>query len=133
MITFLRGVISEKTPTRVVLEVGGIGYEVLIPVSTFEKLGKIGSEEKLLTYQHVREDALLLFGFHDQPEKSVFLDLISVSGVGPKLALGVLSGCPVDVLRQAIVAEDIERLTRLPGIGKKNGPATCDRTKREDQ
>jgi len=119
MIAHVQGVIAEKTPTRIIIDVQGVGYEVLIPISTFEKLKNSGEEERLLTYQHVREDALLLFGFYTQREKSMFMHLISVSGIGPKLALSVLSGCPADQLRHTIRNGEVEALTRLPGVGKK--------------
>lgn len=119
MIAHVQGVIAEKTPTRIIIDVQGVGYEILIPISTFEKLKNPGEQERLLTYQHVREDALLLFGFYTQREKSMFLHLISVSGIGPKLALSVLSGCPAEQLRQAISNGEVESLTRLPGVGKK--------------
>lgn len=119
MIAHLRGVIAEKSPTRVVFDVSGVGYELLIPVSTFEKMKDVGAEEKLLTYQHIRQDTLQLFGFSTKQEKSIFLNLISVSGVGPKLAIGILSGCPAESLRHAIVNREVAALTRLPGVGKK--------------
>jgi len=119
MIAHLQGVIAEKTPTRIILDVNGIGYEILIPISTFEKLNNLGEDERLLTYQHVREDALLLFGFSTQREKAMFMSLISVSGIGPKLALSILSGCPAEDLRRAIVNGEVDTLTRLPGVGKK--------------
>ncbi|MFQ5648392.1 MAG: Holliday junction branch migration protein RuvA [bacterium] len=119
MIAHLEGQIAEKTPTRVVLDVQGVGYELLVPISTFELLKEVGERAKLLTYQHVREDTLLLFGFATQKEKWMFRKLISVSGIGPKLALGVLSGCPLDQLVRFIVNGEIDRLSKLPGIGKK--------------
>lgn len=119
MIAQLVGVIVEKAPTSVVLDVSGVGYEILIPVSTYESLGDIGQRMKLMTYQHVREDALLLFGFASKKEKLMFARLLSVSGVGPKLALGILSGTTIDNLTLCIVNGDIDRLTKLPGIGKK--------------
>lgn len=119
MIAYVEGVISEKTPTRIIVEVNGIGYELLIPVSTFEKLPEIGRKEKLLTYQHVREDVLQLFGFLTPQEKTMFMKLISVTGVGPKLALGILSGCHVENLKNYIANGEVATLTRLPGLGKK--------------
>lgn len=119
MIAHIDGVIAEKTPTQVIVDVNGVGYEVLIPISTFEKLNKIGERQKLLTYQHVREDTLLLFGFSTKREKWMFSKLLSVSGIGPKLALGVLSGCEIDVLARSIVDGEVERLAKIPGIGRK--------------
>lgn len=119
MIAYIEGVIAEKTPTRIILDVNGIGYELLVPISTFEKLPEIGKKKKLLTYQHVREDALQLFGFSTPEEKSMFMKLISVTGVGPKLALGILSGCQVENLKNYIANGEVATLTRLPGLGKK--------------
>jgi len=119
MIAHVHGELAEKSPTRVVIDVQGIGYELLVPVSTFEKLPDTGSRVKLLTYQHVREDALQLFGFYTQRERTMFTRLISVSGVGPKLAIAVLSGCPIEELTRAIIESDVARLSALPGIGKK--------------
>jgi len=119
MIGFLNGTLAHKSPTRVVLDVNGVGYELLIPVSTFDKLPGTGSAVKLLTYLHVREDILQLFGFHSGKEKEMFLNLLSVSGIGPKLALGVLSGISVDELAMQIANEDVAGLTRLQGVGKK--------------
>ena len=119
MIAHIEGVISEKVPTQVIVDVNGIGYEVLIPFSTFEQLPDVGNRVKILTYQHVREDSLLLFGFMSKKEKWMFTRLISVSGIGPKSALGVLSGCKVDDLIRYILNGEIDRLSELPGIGKK--------------
>ena len=119
MIAQIEGTVAEKTPTRIVLNVNGVGYELLVPITTFEKLADIGAPAKLLTYLHVREDILQLFGFSSTEEKAMFLNLITVSGVGPKLALGILSGCPVDELKRLIAHSDVGALTRFPGLGKK--------------
>lgn len=119
MIAHLEGIISEKTPTRIVLDVNGVGYDLLIPLTTSDTLNEIGTNVRLLTYLHVREDTLQLFGFSSPEEKSMFLSLITVSGVGPKLALGILSGCSVSDLRLFIAHSDSEALTKLPGLGKK--------------
>ncbi|NIR51077.1 Holliday junction branch migration protein RuvA [candidate division KSB1 bacterium] len=119
MISQLKGVLSEKTPTRIVLDVNGVGYEVLVPITTFEKLEQVGKSAKLLTYLHVREDALQLFGFFTEREKWLFSNLISVSGVGPKLALAILSGSSSEELTGLIVNGDVDALTRLPGVGRK--------------
>ena len=119
MIARLEGVVLEKSPTRVVLDVHGVGYDVLIPVSTYEKLAEVGERARLLTYLHVREDLLQLFGFSTEEEKTMFSHLISISGVGPKLALGVLSGASVAALKQYIAQGDLQALTRLPGLGRK--------------
>ncbi len=125
MIAYLNGSIAAKCPTEVVIDVQGIGYQVLIPLSTFERLGEVGQPVKLLTHQHVREDLLQLFGFFTEGEKQMFLQLTSVSGVGPKLALAILSGSRADELIRAIAASDIQSLTRLPGVGKKTAQRLC--------
>ncbi len=119
MIAQLEGVLSEKTPIRIILDVNGVGYDLLIPISTFDKLGEVGSKIKLLTYLHVRDDILQLFGFSTLKEKGMFTHLISVAGIGPKLALGILSGRTVDGLTRSIVNGDTANLTQLSGVGKK--------------
>jgi len=119
MIAQLEGVLSEKTPIRIILDVNGVGYDLLIPISTFDKLGEVGSKVKLLTYLHVRDDILQLFGFSTLKEKGMFTHLISVAGIGPKLALGILSGRTVDGLTRSIVNGDTANLTQLSGVGKK--------------
>lgn len=125
MIAHIEGQIAEKSPTRVVLDVHGVGYELMISISTFEALPEVGQRVRLLSHQHVREDQLLLFGFVSAREKWMFTKLISVSGVGPKLALGVLSGSTMEQLAQFIVDGDIDRLSQLPGIGKKTAQRLC--------
>ncbi|MCH7673912.1 Holliday junction branch migration protein RuvA [candidate division KSB1 bacterium] len=119
MIAQLEGILSEKTPTQVIVDVRGVGYDVLIPISTFDKLGEVGSKAKLLTYLHVRQDTLQLFGFSTLKEKGMFAHLISVAGIGPKLALGILSGRTVEDLSRSIVNSDVANLTQLSGVGKK--------------
>ncbi len=119
MISFVEGSLFEKSPTLVVIDVNGIGYELLISVATYDALPETGQRVRLLTYQHVREDSLLLFGFLDRKEKTMFTKLISVSGIGPKLGLGILSGCAIGDLTRYIVNEEIDHLKRLPGIGAK--------------
>jgi len=119
MIAQLRGRLVSKSPGEVVLEVGGVGYRVAIPVSTFYRLRETGSEASLLTYTHVREDTLALFGFFTKEEQLLFELLIGVAGVGPRLAINVLSGIEAPELVQALRAGDIARLTRIPGVGKK--------------
>lgn len=119
MIAFLRGSLLEKHPTQVILETHGVGYEVTIPVSTFSVLPDAPATTTLRVYTHVREDALQLFGFATVEEKVLFEKLISVSGIGPKLAITVLSGLAAADLVAAIRGGSIERLTRVPGIGKK--------------
>lgn len=119
MIAQLHGRLLHKSPTRVMLEVNGVGYEMSIPLSTYEKLGKPDESATLLTYLHVREDALQLFGFATPDEKQLFLHLISVNGVGPKVAQSILSGCTVDMFCRHIQHNEIAALTAIPGIGKK--------------
>jgi len=119
MIAFLRGKLLEKHPNQAIVETGGVGYDVIIPVSTFSSLGEQGSEIRLRIHTHVREDALQLFGFLTVEEKAVFERLIAVSGIGPKLAITVLSGLPTADLIAAIREGRIEQLVRIPGVGKK--------------
>lgn len=119
MIAHLRGTILEKHPNEVVVEAAGVGYEVQIPISTYTALPDAGALVSLRVYTHVREDALALFGFATPEEKLLFERLISVSGIGPKLAITVLSGLPTSDLVAAIRTEDVPRLVRIPGVGKK--------------
>ncbi len=119
MIAFLRGTLLEKHPNQVIVDTGGVGYDVLIPVSTFSALPDAGAEVRLRVYTHVREDALSLFGFFTPEEKSIFERLISVSGIGPKLAITVLSGLNTADLAAAIRNSQIDQLVRIPGVGKK--------------
>jgi Holliday junction DNA helicase RuvA len=119
MIARLSGVLFEKQPDRVVLDVGGVGYAVAISFQTFQELPEPGTAAALLVYTHVREDTLALFGFASDREKKLFEMLISVSGVGPKLALTLLSGIPADDLLGALAKGDARRLVSIPGIGKK--------------
>jgi Holliday junction DNA helicase RuvA len=119
MIAQLHGRLLEKFPTRILLEVGGIGYEVHVPLSTFEKLGEVGEIATIFTHLHVREDVLQLFGFVTTAEKKLFQHLLSVTGVGPKVAQGILSGCSVETFCRYIVQNEISALTAIPGVGKK--------------
>lgn len=119
MIAQLTGKLLQKHPTAVVIDVQGVGYEVTVPLSTYYEIGEIGSTVSLLTYTYVREDALQLYGFRTAREKDLFLRLISVSGVGPKLAITILSGLSVDQLIPAIRTNDVARLMAIPGVGKK--------------
>ena len=119
MIGQLRGVLIDKRPSQVLLDVAGVGYQVHIPLSTFYSLGELKDEVSLLIHTHVRDDALLLYGFLTAREKHFFELLISASGVGPSLALKILSGMSVDDLIPAIRAGDLLQLTRIPGVGKK--------------
>lgn len=119
MIAHLRGTVLEKHPNLVVVEASGVGYEVHIPVSTFTRLPDTGAEAKLRIHMHVREDAMLLYGFFTSEEKLLFEKLITVSGIGPKVALTALSGIAPADLVIAIRSGDIAQLTRIPGVGKK--------------
>ena len=119
MIAYLRGVLAEKEVTRVVVECHGVGYEAAIPLSTFDRLPAEGAEVKLYTHHEVREDAQLLFGFATKPERDMFRLVTTVSGVGPKLALAVLSGLTVGHLQLAVSQGDAKRLAAVKGIGKK--------------
>jgi len=119
MIGRLSGTLLEKLPPLVVLDVGGVGYEIDVPMSSFYNLPAVGERVTLITHFVVREDAQQLFGFLTQKERAAFRELIRISGVGPKLALSVLSGMSADELAQCIVMQDAGQLTRVPGIGKK--------------
>lgn len=119
MFAHLRGTLLEKHPNQVIVDVGGVGYDVTIAVSTYSKLPDAGAEVRLRVYTHVREDALSLYGFLTPDEKTLFERLISVSGIGPKLAITVLSGVTAADLVLAIRRGEVDRLVRVPGIGKK--------------
>jgi holliday junction DNA helicase RuvA len=119
MIAHLRGTLLEKHPNQVIVDVQGVGYDVVIPVSTFSALPDTGAAVQLRIHTHVREDALSLFGFHSAEEKVLFEKLISVSGIGPKLAITVLSGLATADLISSIRNGQVERLVKIPGVGKK--------------
>lgn len=119
MITFLEGSLVEKETTRVVLNVAGVGYEVAISLSTYDRLPEQGGNFRLLTHDHIREDLHDLYGFATSDERDLFRLLLGVSGIGPKTAMSVLSGLSVRELKQAIVQRDIKRLSSISGIGKK--------------
>ena len=119
MIALLRGTLVEKHPNQAILDVGGVGYDVTIPISTFSKLPAAGAEALLRIHTHVREDALSLFGFLTKDEKNLFEKLIAVSNIGPGLAIKVLSGMDAGDLQNAIRRGEIEKLVRIPGVGKK--------------
>jgi Holliday junction DNA helicase RuvA len=119
MISSVDGVVVEKSESRVVLDVGGIGIEINVPAPTIEALGGIGDKVRIHTYLHVREDVLQLFGFPSEFDRSIFRLLIGVSGVGPKVALSILSAGSATELVRMIHEEDVKALVRLPGIGKK--------------
>ena len=119
MITFLKGTLEDALPTKVVVEVNGVGYELLIPLSSFERLPSLGKPVMLKTQLVVREDSQTLYGFATEDERDMFKMIQNVSGIGPRLALNVLSGMAVDLFKSAIVTGDIKRLSSINGIGKK--------------
>ena len=119
MIGQLRGKLLSKKPNVLLIDVQGVGYEVNIPLTSFYELPDEGNEVTLKIHTHVREDALVLFGFHSQREKEFFLKLLTISGVGPKLAITIISGAPVHELAQALVEGNTGRLTSIPGVGRK--------------
>jgi Holliday junction DNA helicase RuvA len=119
MIASLNGTLRAKSPTEVLVDVHGVGYAVSIPVSTFEKLGALDTPVFLFTYLHVREDTLHLFGFATEEERALFKLLLSVNGIGPKIAQGILSGIPAGELKHHIASGNIGALTSIPGVGRK--------------
>ena len=119
MIARLSGILHEKTPERVIIDVQGVGYDVRVPLSTYGSLPAIGAEVRLLVHTHVREDAISLYGFATSRERYLFEKMIGVSGVGPRLAIALLSGLPPDDLREAIRGGEVARLCKVPGVGRK--------------
>jgi holliday junction DNA helicase RuvA len=119
MIGKLTGTLAAKNPPEVLVDCGGVGYEVLVPMSTFYNLPALGDKVALLTHLIVREDAHLLYGFATQDERAGFKQLVKISGVGPRTALSILSGMSVADIAQAVAKQDAARLTKIPGIGKK--------------
>ena len=119
MIAYLKGTLIDKTPGRVVVDTGGVGYAAAIPVSSFVELGEIGGTVELFIHTHLSDDALALYGFVSRQEKDMFLKLIGISGIGPKLALNILSGIAPADLEDAVRAGDLARISLVPGIGKK--------------
>jgi Holliday junction DNA helicase RuvA len=119
MIALLRGTLLEKSPNRVIVDVGGVGYDVQVPLSTFYALGDPGANVSLRVHTHVREDVIALFGFSSGLELDLFERLIAISGIGPRLALAVLSGIEPRELVKAVRLQDVARLTAIPGVGKK--------------
>jgi holliday junction DNA helicase RuvA len=119
MIAFLRGKLLEKHPNQIIVDTAGVGYDVVIPISTFSALPDAGVEVSLRIHTHVREDALALFGFLTIEEKMLFEKLIAVSGIGPSLAIKVLSGLATPTIIDAIRGGHVEQLVRIPGVGKK--------------
>jgi len=119
MIAFLSGKLATKTPGTAVIDVGGVGYEVSIPLSTYERIGSVGENVRVFTHMSVRENAVELFGFSSEQERQLFERLIEVNGVGPKLALSILSGIDPTAFRAAIVSGDANVLAKVHGVGKK--------------
>ena len=119
MIAQIHGTLAQKIPGEVIVDVGGVGYQIFIPLNVFYRLPDINAPVSLQVYTHVREDALQLFGFHDVAEKHLFLLLIGVSGIGPKLAINILSGISAEDLARALRESDQVRLIAIPGVGRK--------------
>ncbi len=119
MIGRLVGLLAEKNPPQILIDCQGVGYEVWVPMSTFYNLPALGERLTVLTHMVVREDAQMLYGFGSETERAAFRELIKISGIGPRMALAVLSGMSVPDLAQAVSAQDGARLTKVPGIGKK--------------
>ncbi len=125
MISFLRGIIEEKEEGRLVVDVNGVGYELFVSNNTLSSLPLQGETAKVLTYMAVREDGVFLFGFSSKEERELFLKLITVSGVGPKLAISILSGLNLSDLTVAIKKEDVKLLSSIKGLGKKTAERVC--------
>ena len=121
MIAHLRGKLAQKDPARVIVDVNGVGYEVFIPLTTYTALPETGSEVSIDVHTHVREDLIALYGFSTSRERKIFEKLMTISGIGPKLAVTILSGGSVEDLAGAIKRSDLARLTAIPGVGKKTG------------
>ena len=119
MIAQLSGILAQKIPGEAVVDVGGVGYQVFIPLNVFYRLPEIGASVSLQIYTHIREDALQLFGFQDHADKQLFLLLLGVSGIGPKLAVNILSGIATEELSRALKEGDQVRLVAIPGVGRK--------------
>ncbi len=119
MIASLKGIVTSKKPEGIIVEVGGIGYQVSVPLCSLSNIPEQGGEIFLHTYTHVREDVLQLYGFLTEEERKIFVTLLGVNGIGPKLALAILSGMPVQRFMEAVIKEDISLITTIPGLGKK--------------
>ncbi len=119
MIASLKGIVASKKPEGIIVEVGGIGYQVSVPLCSLSNIPEQGGEIFLHTYTHVREDALQLYGFLTEDERKIFVTLLGINGIGPKLALAILSGMPVQRFMEAVINEDISLITTIPGLGKK--------------
>ncbi len=119
MFEYIRGILDDKNIGEAVVEAGGVGYALIIPLSTYEKLPVVGNEVRLLTHHHVREDAEKLYGFFTRDERDLFRQIIGISNIGPKTAMSILSGATVEVLRDCVKTSDSSRLKKIPGIGEK--------------
>jgi Holliday junction DNA helicase RuvA len=119
MITFLDGILEEKQPGRAVINVGGVGYEVLVPLSSFDRLPPAGAKTRILIYHHITDVSQALFGFATEEERRMFTLLLGVSGIGPKIAVSALSGLSVRELKAALAESDVKRISSISGIGKK--------------
>lgn len=119
MIGYLKGNLIQKSPNQVVLDIGGVGYCVWVPLSTYFELGDLDDKAELFVYTHLTDNSLSLYGFSTEKERDIFLKLIGISGIGPKLALNILSGIGVSDLEEAIRQSDVVRISLIPGIGKK--------------
>lgn len=119
MITFLDGILEEKQPGRVVMNVGGVGYEVAVPLSSFDRLPAAGEKARLLIYHHITDSSQALFGFSSNEERRMFTLLLGVNGIGPKIAVSALSGLSVRELKSALIESDVKRISSISGIGKK--------------
>lgn len=119
MIAYLKGKLLQKFPNLAVLDINGVGYSAMIPLSTYLKLGDIGDPTELLIYTHMTDNSLSLYGFSSADEKDIFLKLIGISGIGPKIAVNILSGIEASDLEDAIKRSDVARISLIPGIGKK--------------
>lgn len=125
MIAYIRGVLAEKEPTRIIVEAAGVGYELFIPLSTYDKLPRTGEETKILTFHQVREDDETLYGFATEAEKAMFEKLLGVSGVGAKIAISILSGSSIGELSLAIAGGNAKRISSIKGVGKKTAEKIC--------
>jgi len=119
MIAYLKGKLIQKSPNQVILDIGGVGYCAWIPLSTYLKLGDFNETVDLHIYTHMTDNSLALYGFHSEEERELFLKLINISGIGPKIALNILSGIEASDLEDAIRRSDVDRISLIPGIGKK--------------
>lgn len=119
MISSLQGILKVKNPTLLILEVNKVGYEINIPLSTYDRLARVGEEVTLFTHLYLKEDLLTLYGFYTEEERTIFRHLISISGIGPRLALNILSHLKIPLFKKALAEQDVSILSHIPGIGKK--------------